>query len=199
MAEENSSEVSKPSWPEVMGPKKLSHRHKYMAHLAALGKSNRAIAQAMGLTDSRVSIIINSPIVREEIDRVRAELFESEEEKRTKLMIPKAMGIVEEVLNNSQERSSLRVDTAFRLMDRVYGKPKQHIQQDGTTIKDLFELLNSMKPKESGSQEDEKKVIEVQSEIETKEISGLPLETEESSLEDSDITSFLEENIDGKE
>jgi hypothetical protein len=45
-------------------------------------------------------------------------------------------------LDSTEEKRSLKVDTAFKLLERTHGKPKQSVDMGGNLLKDLFELLD---------------------------------------------------------
>lgn len=133
------------SWGDWVGPKKLSHRHHFIVHLAALGMSQGEICRRTGIVSSRMSILMNNSKFIEEITKVRKEIFSDNLDQNLKLMLPKATEVIRNVLENDQARDALRVETAFRLMDRTHGKAMQKIEVGGSMIKSLFEQLDAMK------------------------------------------------------
>jgi hypothetical protein len=130
------------TWGDYAGPAKLSHRHRFIAHLAALGLKAREISAKTGYTEPRLSVILNNSLVKAEIEHVRKSLFATDPDQRLKLALPKALEVIDDCLNNPQAKLALRVDTAFRLMDRTHGKPKQQVEHTGTLLKDLFAELD---------------------------------------------------------
>lgn len=128
--------------PNVKQPEKLTHRIKYVAHLAALGLTSREIAEKSGYTQATVNKLINAPIVSLEVERARQSFLRQDPDTSLRIMIPKALTAIHEVLDSPEEKRSLKVDTAFRLLERTHGKPKQSVDMGGNLLKDLFELLD---------------------------------------------------------
>lgn len=133
-------------WFEDVQPKELNDAHKKIARLLSQGWKQVDIAEKLGMSINRVNILANSPIVRVEVER----LHELEFERMTsdvslERLTPKAVKIIDEVLSNDQERSQTKVDTAFRLLDRVWGKPKQQVEHSNSLVKDLITLLDKAK------------------------------------------------------
>lgn len=124
-------------------PKKLSHRLKYVAHLKALGCTNKEIAEKAGYTQHRVSVIMNSPHVSAEVERMRRYLFERDPDVALRGMIPKALKAIDDVLSAPNEKLTSKADIAFRLFERTHGKPKQTVDMGGNMLSDLFALLDA--------------------------------------------------------
>lgn len=127
-------------------PKKLSHRLKYVSQLAAMGLSGKEIAERTGYTQHRISVVLNSPLVSNEVELTRRHVFERDPEMRLKSMLPKALGAIDEVLNvstvNFKEQLS-KADIGFRLLERTHGKPKQSVELGSGMLSDLFRLLDA--------------------------------------------------------
>lgn len=146
-----SAGVDKPkelSWNQWNAPKKLKHRHKLVAFMAANGMTNAAIAKQLDCSSSRVTTILSSNRIQLEIKRIQSEIFINDPKKRFMEILPRAIDIAEEVLENEETNPSLRVDVAFRFMDRALGKPKESVEVKTSSIRDLFDQLEKMdKPK----------------------------------------------------
>lgn len=133
------------SWPLWMGPKKLGHRHELICMYAASGKSNTEIARDMGYTDHRMSIILNTPRVKMSIQNLRNKLYGEDVHSRFQRMLPKAVDVVEKILDNPQERPGIRLKAANELMNRAIGKPKETVEIKTNSIRDVFEYLDRMR------------------------------------------------------
>lgn len=144
-------EIPRDEW---FAPKKLSHRHRFIAHLAALGHTGVEIAERTGMTQVRISSLLRTAIVSAEVERVRNVIFSRDPDEAMRTMIPKALRVVDEVLTNPQEKASTRVDAAFRLFDRTHGKAVQRVEHGGSLIRELFRRLDAV---------DETKIIDVTS------------------------------------
>ncbi len=132
------------TWPEWLGPKKLNHRHKTVALLAAQGLTQTRISQELGITQSRLSIIMNTRRMQAEIARCAKEIYGQDTQNRFTKLAEKSFGIVESILDNPQERSSLRYQVAKDCIDRQHGKAPERLEIRNSTIKDLFEAMDKM-------------------------------------------------------
>lgn len=131
------------SWGDHVGPQELSHRHKYVAHLAAMGFKQVEIARRTGFSQAWLSTILSGELLTEEIDRIRKEMFALDPELALKSALPDSVELITKVIRDDQQKTSLRVDTAFRLIERTHGKAKQAIELGGSLIKDLFQQLDA--------------------------------------------------------
>lgn len=131
------------TWGDHVGPEKLSHRHKYVAQLCAMGFKQVEIGRRTGFSQAWLSTIINSELMRNEIDRARKEMFALDPELALKSALPDAVELITATIRDDQQKASLRVDTAFRLIERTHGKAKQAIELGGSLIKDLFQQLDA--------------------------------------------------------
>jgi hypothetical protein len=126
-------------------PMKLSHRLKYVAHLKAMGMTNKEIAEKAGYTQSRISIVLNSPHVSAEVERMRRHLLDRDPDVALRAMIPKALRAIDDVLSTtpvSMKEKVWKKDAALQLFDRTHGKPTQKIEASGNLLSDLFALLD---------------------------------------------------------
>lgn len=190
------------SWPEWLGPKKLSHRQQFICHLAALGYKPREIAKLTGMTESRLSIVLNSPIACEEIQLIRDKTFRSSTyEQNLNRMSAQALRVQEEILFSPNERSALKLRAADSVLDRKFGKAKQSIEVHGSLLRDFYELLQGEKPSEpkeipidaEWSLAQSPNVPPAQQNVSTKD--QLPAQTTEDILSDDLFESWSKENL----
>lgn len=132
------------SWGDWVGPKDHSHRHDFLIHLAAAGTPNNMIAEEMGMTESRISILLGQTEMKDKIKLVQEEYWGGNAQKRFENLLPKAIDVAQQVLENEAEKPALRADVAFRLMDRALGKPTQTTEVKGNLISDLLVRLDHM-------------------------------------------------------
>lgn len=126
-------------------PKKISHRLKYVAHLKAMGLTNNEIAEKAGYTAHRISVVLNSPHVSAEVERMRRHLLDRDPDIALRAMIPKALRAIDDVLSKQTDNFREQVakkDAALQLFDRTHGKPTQRIEASGNLLSDLFALLD---------------------------------------------------------
>ncbi len=138
--------MSKPPdcpWGLWVGPKELSHRHKFIANLAASGMRNGDIAEELNMTDSRISIILDNPSMKIEIARIREKMFGSNNRRRLEMLMPKALNVAEEVLTGEQHMMKHKIDMAKYVLDQGLGKAKQDITVSGNLLGDLLDKLDA--------------------------------------------------------
>lgn len=140
---ENPGSASPPLPPT---PPPGSARTKAILYLAAMGQKPADISRQLGVTASRVSVLINSESGKKEIDRLQYELFIRDPQKMFLKILPDAVRTAQEVMGDFGQKGSVRADVAFRFMDRALGKPKETVQHEGGfSIRHLFEQLDQMK------------------------------------------------------
>jgi len=132
------------TWPEWCGPKKLNHRHHRIAYLAASGQTQGRIATEMDISPARLSIVMNSQRMIEEIARIQKEFFGQSIEDDFKRISNKSLRYAEEVLDNPQESSKLRYQAAKDFMDRYHGKARETLEVKNNTLRDLFDAMDRM-------------------------------------------------------
>lgn len=130
------------SWGDWIGPKKLSHRHDYFVLLAASGMTAGQLAETLGFSKGRISVLLSKSEIKREIKAKQAELWGEDSQTRFKQILTKAIDITEEILTEPTTKDSLRADIAFRFMDRAIGKPKQEVVVEGNLLADFIHRLD---------------------------------------------------------
>lgn len=133
------------SWPDWMGPKKLSDRHKLIAIYRAKGVNARTIANELGFTESRLSLILNTQRMQEQVEAYRQQYYGQSIQKRFHELTDKAVDVLEETINNPQERTSVKLKAVNEVLNRSLGKPKEQIEIKTSTVRDLFEELDKLR------------------------------------------------------
>lgn len=126
-------------------PKKLSHRLKFIAHLAAMGCTQKDICARTGYTSSRVSILLNSPIVSNEVERERKYIFDRDPDQAMRTMIPVGLEKISQVLQyetNDFKTLKTQSEVAFQIFERTHGKSKQRVEVGGNLLSEIFNLLD---------------------------------------------------------
>jgi len=136
-----------------------------VAHYLAEGMSNKDIAQRLSLSTGQVSKIKNTDIVKAEVHDLQKNAFKKEElvEGKLQSLLPIAIEKIELFLLDPTVKDTIRQDIAFKLLDRVLGKPKQQIETNNTTFKELIEfakLVNSRKGSELPEMKDVEALVE---------------------------------------
>lgn len=117
-------------------PKKLTHRIQRVVDLAANGFMNCEIASMLGYTQHRVSIILNTPRIREAVIIKQSEMFNEETQHISKL-IPKALRNIEEILDDPIAKQNTKLDAAKYVTDRKWGRPQQEVKVKSTSLREI--------------------------------------------------------------
>lgn len=130
-------------WPRWMGPKDVKQRHEWIIHLAAMGKTNRQIAREVGMTDSRISLIINTPAVKQAIQLKIKEYFGEDAKAYIKTLAHKGFEVIEGILVDQTEKGTTRLDAAKYVVDHTIGKAQQTVTVQGSLLSELMIKLDS--------------------------------------------------------
>jgi len=136
------------SWPSWMGPKNESSLHEALMYAKASGATNKAIAQQFNYTESRISIIMNKPEIKKKIRALQEKYWGGNIEARFQNLLPKAVEVAANIINSKTEKTSLKADVAFKLMDRALGKPQQSIAVEGNLLADLIHRLDQQEARD---------------------------------------------------
>lgn len=139
--------IAKPplvNWPRWMGPKDIKQKHELIIHLAASGKTNRQIARdpAIQMDDSRISIIINTPHIKEAIRNKIREYYGDDARAKFRSLADKSFEVFDSILSNPGERANVRLSAAEYIADQTIGKSQQTITLGGNLLIDLITKLD---------------------------------------------------------
>lgn len=122
----------------------LKPRHRELARLHALGKTNNQICEKLGYSVSRVSILIHTPAIQAEVDRYRNKLFEVDLMSAVKELGTDAVGVVEEMLRSKSEKLKDRAETAKWLIEKLTGKARQQMDVESHSLAAFMDMLHTM-------------------------------------------------------
>lgn len=125
----------------------LSTRENAIIYLAAQGKPNSEIAEALGLSPHTVGNTVREERIQFEIRRLRHRLFGSDTKvakKKFDEMVGSAQKVIEDILENPNTtvKPQLKFMAAQEVLDRSLGKPKQSVEVTGSLIEQLFDRLD---------------------------------------------------------
>ena len=124
----------------------LSCRHKLIAQMSAAGVKQVDIAKELGLSESRVSTILNSEGVKAEIVRLMEARWVGAFQERFEALVPLASRAVEDILRDPNARHASKLKAAEIIFDRARGKPVQEIKQVDSTIRELLAEMRKNQP-----------------------------------------------------
>lgn len=118
------------------------HRAKLICYLKAIGFKNKDIAAAVNGRIDEVYRVLKSESAQLEIERVQREIFVTEPAKMFETILPQAVRIAVSAMMSRKTKASVRVDAAFKFMDRALGKPTQPVEHSTNLVKELITKLN---------------------------------------------------------
>jgi hypothetical protein len=118
------------------------HRAKLICYLKAIGFKNKDIAAAINGNLQEVYRVLKSESAQDEIERVQNEIFVSEPAKMFESILPQAVRIAVNAMMSRKTKASVRVDAAFKFMDRALGKPTQTVEHNTNLVKELITKIN---------------------------------------------------------
>lgn len=122
---------------------KVNHRAKLICYLKAIGFKNKDIASSLSCPINEVYRVIKSESAVAEIERIQHEIFVTEPAKMFETILPQAVKIAVNAMMSRKTKTSVRVDAAFKFMDRALGKPTQHIEHEHNLVKELITKLDA--------------------------------------------------------
>lgn len=118
------------------------HRAKLICYLKAIGFKNKDIAASIAGTSDEVYRVLKSQSAQQEIDRIQQEIFVAQPAKMFESILPQAVRIAVNAMMSRKTKTSVRVDAAFKFMDRALGKPSQQVEVSHNLLKDLIQKMD---------------------------------------------------------
>ena len=131
--------VSSERWHRLQG---IRYEHELMIEMAAVGRPQKDIAAALGYDPMHVSKALNTPDIREKINKKISEIFGEDIKKALKAQNMKAIGVVSDVLNTGKE--SERASMAKWVIEHSVGKASQDVHVTKTTLVEFIHKVEEM-------------------------------------------------------
>lgn len=147
-------------WGRWIGPKSHSHRHELLIHMAASGLSNNQIAEELQYSQSRVSVILSQPEIRNKIRLLQEKVWGGNASQKFQSLVHDAIDVTEEIMNNRQEKGATRLSAANNLLDRALGKATQKIDVESTSLGEVLDRLDQLKELEKNNTYQEPALLE---------------------------------------
>lgn len=123
----------------------LKPRHREIARLHALGKTNNQICEILGYSTSRISILLGTPALKAEVDRYRNRLYDQDLVHAIKNLGGDAVAAYEEALRGKDLSTKEKLVPATWVLEKLSGKAKQEINIESNTIASFMDELKRMK------------------------------------------------------
>lgn len=165
----------------------VSARVKAVCHMAAIGFNKKEIAVSLGIPEGRVGAVLSSKSAKAQIDKIQHDLFFADPQKMFRTEVPRAFRRVRKVLYGEKTKDNDVLKAADMIFDRALGKPKQEVQHETSSIKQLFEMLDK--------QSQEGVVIEVKPNQTTEQPVDAEFKEKPNEDKKDDIDSWIMENL----
>jgi hypothetical protein len=127
---------------ELLKDAPISARVKAVCHMAAIGFNKKEIAVSLGIPEGRVGAVLSSKSAKAQIDKIQHDLFFADPQKMFRTEVPRAFRRIRKVLYGEKTKDGDVLKAADMIFDRALGKPKQEVQHETSSIKQLFEMLD---------------------------------------------------------
>lgn len=113
-----------------------------VANLLACGKTRKEISETLGISYSNAVNISAQPYVKKRVQELLRVHGGSVVENLLKSQLAQSVEVVIEIRDDPNEKGSTRLQAANSLLDRILGKPTQHIKTEKVT--DIDEAAKTM-------------------------------------------------------
>ena len=169
-----------------VSPQALQHirpRHRQMMYRLIAGETQVSISKEMGITEHRLSIVVNSPLFKIEFKKLEDAVFDKMVEQRGNIddrvakLQPSALTVIEDMMKSKNTPKRLKRDCAKDIIE-MDQKRRRINDDDGLspfarTIAEAFDLAKTASETPNGDAA--KPVIEVDS-MELNSETGLPVD-----------------------
>lgn len=182
---------SETTWGDWMGPKKMSPHHYVIAQMVALGMGSGLIAKELRMQQSRISILLTNSLIKAYAEKIRAYVTK-DAKTRFERLIPKSVGVFEDILDDEQAQSKLKADIAGKVLDRAWGKPNSSEAETGNTALQLIRAVNELIKTSKNDPENDPKISNtIQVETTEAEIVNEVTETQVQKTDQDPLSSLL--------
>lgn len=138
------TEESKAEWTKL---KKISPKQEVLCHMAASGFSNQKICEELGYSDSRCSILLSDPLIKDRVRTIRESFWNDDVKKRFQRGAGRAMTVIEGAIDGTDRamKSKERLDAAKWLLEKTTGKAPAELQVTGNILINIMNQLDALK------------------------------------------------------
>lgn len=125
----------------------LSPRHRRLAELVAAGADGAQIKEALGYSDSRISVLKRHPLIAREIKRISDRIYEDTIGSRLKKMTDPALNVLESIITDKTNRvkTSEKLEAAKWILEKIDGKAMQKYDVGENLLGVMMDKLDAMK------------------------------------------------------
>ena len=124
-------------------PKDLPIRDQIVAYLTVEGWTIDEIATAINVMPESIRLKLTDERIIEKQKALSYKLFSEDTDKRLKDILPRALDVLCEILEDTTAKPQIKISAAQDVIDRVLGKPKQTVEHQGSLVRAMLEKLNA--------------------------------------------------------
>lgn len=124
-------------------PSNDKYRRRVICYLKAIGFKNKDIKNTLHCTYAEIKRVCESESGKAEIERVQREIFVNEPQKMFEAILPEAIKVAVNAMMSKKVNTSIRVDAAFKFMDRALGKPTQTVEHKTNLVRELITKISN--------------------------------------------------------
>lgn len=111
--------------------KREQYRHRQAAYMFAQGANVLEVAQALEVTKESVSTWHAQPWFQARVHQIQLELGMSDDvQKKLESEAMKSLTVLTDLRDSEKTPSAVKANVAMNILDRVLGKPTQHIKSE---------------------------------------------------------------------
>lgn len=123
----------------------LTTRDKRALTMIALGMKEKQVCEQLGMGGPTLRSLLKSENGKEELGRVYDRFVVEEAKKRIDEILPIAMDTAFRIMMNEDTKDNVRMEGAFRFMDRALGRPTQQIEMTHDLVRRIYQKMDEMK------------------------------------------------------
>jgi DNA-binding CsgD family transcriptional regulator len=125
----------------------LSARHRRLAEYISMGMKTGDIAERLGMTAARVSVLKSNSMIALEVKKIQERLYEETHQKRLKNMGHDALDVMHEAIldETNAYKKSEKLDAAKWILEKVTGKAIQVHDIGGNLLSTMMDRLDALK------------------------------------------------------
>lgn len=129
--------------------KPLSPKQKRFCYYLSQGMKLTEAAELCDYTHAWASQLARTPVFRKELLRLQEKVFERPIAERMRSLAPKAIDVIEEILEAPDDRAKLgeKANHARWLVEMVEGKATQRVESEQNVLVGIMDTLKDMKDK----------------------------------------------------
>jgi hypothetical protein len=129
-------------WHALTTDHKIIHEHMIM--LKAMGKSDQYIADELGYTHSQVYRVLKTPAVAEAIKARVEQMYDVNVKQAMSDRALKALGVVDQILDDENGKSNVRLDAAKFMLEHTVGKAQQTVKHEGNLLAEVIATADKL-------------------------------------------------------